>query len=513
MIRLLAALLLLAASPAFGHAVLLETSPADGATLTEAPAELVLHFNEPVTPVVVTLVDRTGAAIPGFKVRSVDTDLHMDLPRLERGSYIASWRVTSADSHPVAGAISFGVGEVPPDAAVPAGGDGILIGAAARWLLSTTLVGAAGGGLFALLVAAPRRRFWLSVAALAGGASALLMIGVEGALLTGTGPAGLLDPALWRVGMDSTRGTASLVALAAMILLAWGTPARRVFWGGGAGLAILSFALTGHAASAPPPWLAAPMVALHLLAVAFWLGALLPLAVRLADEPRPATLVARFSGLAGWAIVLLLASGLALAILQVERPAALIETDYGRLLLAKLAVVAAMLALGALNRWRLLPALRRNLPGAASRAASRLGRSVRVEILLGLAVLGLAAMLGTTPPPRTDMAMHQSAEEGRTILLTDPAGRTALLEIAADRVTVRLLGPDGAVVVPREAVLRASLPAAGIGPLERILAIGADGSASSAAAGFSPAGRWHLSIELLVDDFTKAIFESEVELP
>jgi putative copper resistance protein D len=74
----------------------------------------------------------------------------------------------------------------------------------------------------------------------------------------------------------------------------------------------------------------------------------------------------------------------------------LVGDPYGRALLAKLALFAAMLALAAANRWHLAPALRRE-PGRTGLAALR--RSITAESLAGIGVLALVAWLGTLEPP------------------------------------------------------------------------------------------------------------------
>src|SRR5690606_12973108 len=75
------------------------------------------------------------------------------------------------------------------------------------------------------------------------------------------------------------------------------------------------------------------------------------------------------------------------------------QTDYGRLLLAKLALVGLMLLIGAYNRYRLTrPVLQDE--GGASPFARRLCRTARAELVIGLLILALVASWRFTPPPR-----------------------------------------------------------------------------------------------------------------
>src|SRR5260370_40429749 len=96
---------------------------------------------------------------------------------------------------------------------------------------------------------------------------------------------------------------------------------------------------------------------IHGVAIAFWLGALMPLAI-LVREAKDGALPAlnRFSRIAVPVVALLALSGLVLAIVELGSPGALVETTYGLVLLVKLALVAVLVTLAALNRVRLVPA-------------------------------------------------------------------------------------------------------------------------------------------------------------
>jgi copper resistance protein D len=89
-----------------------------------------------------------------------------------------------------------------------------------------------------------------------------------------------------------------------------------------------------------------------------------------------------------------------LSIMGLEGVATIWTSVYGRLLLLKLAVFAAMLGLAAFNRYRLTPALAGELGNAqpAERALGGLRRSVVMETLAGAAVLVLVAWLGSLSP-------------------------------------------------------------------------------------------------------------------
>jgi len=126
----------------------------------------------------------------------------------------------------------------------------------------------------------------------------------------------------------------------------------------GAIVAVVSFPLTGHVSTHPDRWLLTPLLLIHLLVVAFWFGALWPLAVVSALEP-PQTagrVIEAFSATAIWLVPLILLAGSAIAVLLLSSLAALMQ-PYGELLLTKLVLFALLMVFAALNRWRFGPAI------------------------------------------------------------------------------------------------------------------------------------------------------------
>jgi mono/diheme cytochrome c family protein/uncharacterized membrane protein len=171
-----------------------------------------------------------------------------------------------------------------------------------------------------------------------------------------------------------------------------------------AALALALVAASSHAtAVVPGTMFAVACDVAHLLGVGVWLGGLLPLALlsRAASHepgadarPRAVLVARRFSRAALVAMAALIASGVMSALAQVESIAALLGTAHGRLLLAKLALLVPILALAAVNRTRILPAL----PGP--NAMRRLAAFVAVEAGLAFILLALAAAMTLTTPAR-----------------------------------------------------------------------------------------------------------------
>ena len=264
----------------------------------------------------------------------------------------------------------------------------------------------------------PRRLLWVAVSA-----AFLASIGwliAETAAVTGH-PALPIDWAGLHSVVAETRfgaitfGRIVLLAVSMAALVAM--PASRGLWGIEAALGTVlavSFVGTGHGTlgEGAGRWLHAGGDALHLLAAGVWIGALVPLAILLGRSSRAEALespqraavgLERFSGVGAAAVAVLVLTGLVNSayLIGASRWRELFTTAYGRVLIVKLALFAAMLALAALNRYRLSPRLRTASQGSVSTATAlrAFRRTVLIETGLAFAVLGLVALLGMLEPP------------------------------------------------------------------------------------------------------------------
>src|SRR5207248_33031 len=107
------ATVLLTALPASAHAMLQATTPGDGAHLDTAPSVVTMTFSEPVSAPLgaVRVFDARGRRVDNGNVVARDATVSLGLDgSLADGCYIVTWRVISADSHPVRGAFNFTVG-------------------------------------------------------------------------------------------------------------------------------------------------------------------------------------------------------------------------------------------------------------------------------------------------------------------------------------------------------------------------------------------------------------------
>ena len=177
------------------------------------------------------------------------------------------------------------------------------------------------------------------------------------------------------------------------VALAWRGRVAPIAATVAAGAVLALTAGTGHGGAGGSFQLAADM--LHLLAAGAWLGGLLPFAWAMTYPLEPAQADAlRFSLLGTVCVGIILVTGSVNGWFLVGNGPALTGTGYGRLLLVKIALFAAMVAVAAINRWRLTPLIRTD----AAAALPALCRNAAIEAALGLGIVMIVSVLGTLPP-------------------------------------------------------------------------------------------------------------------
>jgi putative copper resistance protein D len=247
-------------------------------------------------------------------------------------------------------------------------------------------------------------RVLVLIAALAGGA----MILATAASMSGDA-GGLADVGLARMILQGGEGRASLVRLIGLILIGGSLMGRRspaVVGLLGSVAAATSFAWVGHVHSLSAlrgAWLPALAIVVHLLGVAFWLGALVPLLMVAgkADRSRVAATVGRFGTAALIVVGALLAAGVVLLCLLLGDVSDLWTDDYGRLVLTKILLVSCLLALAGFNHQRLTPRLFAYDEGALR----ALKRSIMAELAVaGCVLIVTAAMTTLAGPPVLEMS-------------------------------------------------------------------------------------------------------------
>jgi copper transport protein len=402
--------------PASAHAYILTATPAAGTTVDDAPATVRIQFDEPVAlpdSPAITVVDAAGQRVDKNDV-AIDPDdataVVVHLAPLARGSYDVHWRVVSADTHVVHGTYAFGYG-VAAAGAAPAENTvfdpSAPLASVLRWLALAGALAAAGALAFELLLlrrgdppeferAAARQTRYGSALALV--ATVALFI-VQSAASAGDLGAGIAPSGLGST-LHSPFGIAALIRVLAfavvLIVSASRLPILRAVAGASAAIAFAAFTFSGHATAAPAfgaqgalefaDWL-------HLVATSAWIGGLGVLATGLAaahadliDSERRAWL-ARFTTLAVPGVLFTLATGAYATLAHEDHLTLLLTTDWGIVLAIKIALVAALLVLGATHL-------------QAGRGIGRFARrTLFAEVFLAIVILlATGVLVGQSPP-------------------------------------------------------------------------------------------------------------------
>jgi copper transport protein len=523
-----AALTLPAAASA--HALLVRSLPSNNTVVQTAPKEIRLTFNEPVETAFGSIRVYDSAA-----KRFDDGHVSRPDPRsvrvgvsgpLARGTYTVTWRVISADSHPVHGAFVFHV-KAPGAGNASLGIAGSLkegtpgsvsVGLdVVRFLDFALLLLIAGGAgaLMSALATAPdvvRNRL---ATVLAVAAVALAVVAVAGIFFEGASAGGFtIDQALrwsvFRSVLETRFGKVWLAqAIAAVVLAALALMLRRradrvfaVVTGALAVGLLVTPGLAGHAYTAGGIAQIADFV--HLAAAAAWTGGLVFLVLALiwaVDDrwPLASRAVPRFSNIAVVSVAALIAAGVVNAYLEVKAWRGLWETTYGALLLTKIGLLLPLLLLGAYNNRYAVPRLRLGIASVVEQR--RFLRTTSVEVALMIAIVAVTAVLVSEVPAKAAVARTgpyaTEAQLGPLDLnlVVDPA------KAGGNAIHMYLLNAHGQPADVAEARLSASLPSRQIGPLRFTMRHLAPGHYAVHDANLALAGDWQLRVEARRGEF------------
>jgi copper transport protein len=411
-------LVLVSARPGWAHANLESVSPAHDLVVETVPNRVEVRFDEPVRLDLgggLRVVGPSGQRVDRARtaLRDRARTLVIQLEDGGRGTYTVAWRVVSGDAHVITGSSVFHVDEQTGARSLNASRPVIEVANwFSRWLTFIGLTVLAGM-LFVTEGARSKsnrtvRRLAITCAVVAAiGASGRFAIQVAEA----SGRSVLNSIGLWadairstRAGsLDITRAVGSGVALLAA--LAWPRRWSKPIALAGSVVAMAANSLGGHAWTADQRSVTLIADLLHQGAAAVWIGGLVAMVAmaRINTAIEPYQQVAdrqedqlaptgwqRFSRLALKCVIVIVATGLWGAYVQVGSLAAVGSSPHGRLLVVKTTLFGVMIALGWLNRKRL-----RN---AATTAIT--GRRVAIEIGLGVAVLAITASLTAAVPAR-----------------------------------------------------------------------------------------------------------------
>jgi copper transport protein len=549
--------LLLGAPPASAHATLTATEPVGGTAVATSPGRVVLRFSEAVQiPLgsIRVFASPSGKQVETANAGRVDGNssaVGVKLPKLDKGGYIVTWRVTSADAHPIHGAFTFVVGsakEGTTDAALvekllSSGGGDTTVGAiyaVIRFVAFAALVLLVGGLAFVALLwpagaalARPRRILWGAlVAALVTTAIGIPVQAVYAAglplskMLSSTVRSGMLDDRFGQVWAARL----VLLGLTALVLATLtrraGTASRStplLAAGGVLGIGLLvTPGLAGHAATEDLVPLAMTADVIHLVSVSLWLGglALLTLAVLPRRVPGElAQIIPRFSRMAFAAVVAILVTGSFQGWRQVRSAAALTETTYGRLLIIKVLLFALLVALAGLSR-RLVqaryrvPAARLSFgPGAATadpdeETVAGLRRTVGAETVIAVVVLAVTALLVNAQPARSALAKPFSAEMRSDLVLVDVTVDPAKAGPAA--LHFYTLSPTGGQQEVQDLTATLTLPSQEVGPLTIPVQRAGPGHFSAYNFNIPLRGSWKLEVKALLSEIDEATVNTTI---
>jgi copper transport protein len=566
--------LALGPAPADAHAELISTEPASGEQLDEAPSQVVLRFSESVdvaddaVEVLTAGGDRVDAGDPGHP-NGEGSSVAVDLPSLDDGTYVVSWRVLSADSHPVSGAFTFGVGDAAAslsdadaqvlvdDARAGAGSDrvvGVTYGIV-RFAAFAALVVLVGGVIFVAALwpagaddARARRTlggaWWMALGA------TLLSIPLQATYAVGGSLADAFDPSVIGDELAARTGRAWLIRLALLLAVAVIGPRllRResehrtealLPAAAGVGLALLAtVTFTGHAVSGDLVGLAVVTDIVHLSAVSVWLGGLALLLGAVlwptggVVDRRAEAIAARFSDVAFGAVMVIVASGVVQAWRQLGSWDALVDTSYGRLLLVKVGFFLLMLAAAAASRSWVRQRTRARAasltlspgPGAvrvspSGRAPlSLLRRSVAAEVALAVAVLATTAALVNAVPGASVVDDAPAATGG--LFNTTVHGALTAIQVTVDpaavgptEVEINISAHDGSSLDPEEVTASLSLPERDIGPLDLTLQRIGPGQYVAQGAEIPFSGTWDLEVVARTTEIDQDRVTTQVPVP
>jgi len=397
---------------ALAHAGLVSSVPAEDSSVQQSPATVVLTFGEDPDPnrSLVRILDEHGRTVPGESpvgaVPGKPLELQVTLSStLGTGVYSVNWRSVSAtDGHVDSGAFAFGVGVTPAPGSVRTvdllytspwtstmsavgrwllyAGLALFVGAAATCLLTLGGRVPAGGGLLLSVAAA------MAIVGLCAMLSAeLALVGAPSLLPLFETPEGKYLLAL---------GVALAVCVGAVVCVdLWPARWSLLFLGAAAAAAMLVHVLAGHA-DASSSWRVVNVAVqwVHMTGIGVWVGGLawLLLGIRGMTNTDRAVAVGAFSRVATVTLGVVLATGVARGIVEVGSLGNLFDTTYGITLLVKVGLVAVLVALGALNHFRAVPALGR---GAGVRSFTLNSRG---ELAVAAAVLAATALLSGLAP-------------------------------------------------------------------------------------------------------------------
>ena len=539
-LAILVGVLALGTTAASAHATLESSSPADGQSVLTSPSEIRITFSEAVTTISggLSVLDADGKTIDTGNSEIVDgrTLVAPISESLSDGTYVATYRVLSADGHPVSGSLLFGVGEGALDrSALPSSnGDRLweIIGGISRFIIYLAALVAAGVAFFLAFIHDRAEDRWRIVPFVRIGSilalfSAIGIVMSQAALLTGKGAGAVTDSTVFRDVLNQNLGWSLallMIGLAAVHLstdIAKKVVSQSLALSGGLAVTV-SFAVWGHATELSPTAISLAANAIHATAAALWLGGLvglvMVLSLRAPETVRStAGIIGRFSLVAFWSVIALTIAGLTLTITGSDASLnSILTTTWGQLILAKIGLTLIVVLIAAWNRRKLVPSLITPTEDTSELAVrwATLLRTIRAEAVLLVAVIALTAIVVNVPPARTAVVATtdrvdttQRVDTGTVQLSVDPA------IVGPNTVAVRYADETGQPVnVANSMSIEFSQPSAGLEPITRQVPASEPGVFVIQGNELSIPGTWTITIAVRTGDFTEQRTSFEVSV-
>jgi copper transport protein len=424
---------------ASAHALPQSAVPSEGSEVLTAPRFVEITFGETPDPRLssITVVNSSGASVdagPTAVVPGHPIELEVPLKAIGAGVYTVTWKtVSEVDGHLATGAYAFGVGVSAASANAHAARSIVspppsVLAVVSRWLLFIGLIGVVGAASTCLLALRDVPR--LATRALIA-LWVIAALGVAGIVETQREAAGVTWAAVFSTSLGAivVERVAALVvtALGVLVVLVRGAITRRVgvaLAGVGAAASMWVDVAASHAGAQAP--VAVDLIAqwAHIVAGGVWIGGLVVLILAVRGQPSEVTglAVRRFSTIAGFAIVAVGLTGTFRAVIEIGSIGQLFGTAFGVLVLVKAALFLVLAALGAVNRFG-------NVPRASS-VLRGLRRVASTEIVVGTAVVLVAATLVNVAPPVASAALATAAQSTQLVVNGSDFATTVKVRLA-----------------------------------------------------------------------------------
>lgn len=505
---------------ASAHGELLGSEPAASSVLAESPTQIVLYFNESIEPVFgnIRILDPTGHEV-------INNDAHRDsgnhsivrtsTPLLGDGTYVVVWRVTSADGHPVQGAFPFYLGTQQDGAtelvttylhSYHADPSGSRVSTLLRWVVFVGVIVLIGSLILTGILIRPTDLdprsaivvwgAWLF--AFIGSAESLIVYGPIATCTSLLNLSLLPDTLRTAFGQATVIRMALLGATAVLVYLRrrlshrlWRVMTMLLSVG-----ILATLSLSGHPVVQHPAAFSVVIDMVHLLAVSMWIGgiAVLALGGRSLSTDKGSALVRRFSSIAPWAVLAIVVTGVIQAWVMMDGFGSVLSTTYGRTLIVKTTAVAVLVSLGLLSRWT----LQRNGPASVKRV-------VGIELVIGLMIIAISALLVGTPPRPAQATVPFTATLVRASVIADVT--ITPTRVGQAEVHILVTPPGGALGQVISASARMSLPERNIPniPIE-LIKIGPNHF--TGIVNIAYAGTWELEVLIVPTPNTTLLYQT-----